>query len=153
MLQNLYSLIVVTFLAIGSQVRAELPDFVTAVGIVDKFDKESVTITLADNRQKSLAKGQTIAVIYAEADKEYVLLNAVMKPVEKPGELGENEILEIAKAQVGKNDDWADRAEYTLTKAKDGREVEVWRIPNVPGCVRYISIDRKGNVLKYVRGK
>ena len=153
MLQNLYSLIVVTFLAIGSQVRAELPDFVTAVGIVDKFDKESVTITLADNRQKSLAKGQTIAVIYAEADKEYVLLNAVMKPVEKPGELGENEILEIAKAQVGKNDDWADRAEYTLTKAKDGWEVEVWRIPNVPGCVRYISIDQKGNVLKYVRGK
>ena len=30
-----------------------------------------------------LAKGQSIAVIYAEADKEYVLLNAVMKPVEK----------------------------------------------------------------------
>ena len=183
---NLCSLIVATLLAIGSPVQAELPDFVTAVGIVEQFNKESVTITLADNRQKSfnlkitgtsnfsiyapqvragktiitqrkaeaidLAKGQTIAVIYAEADKEYVLLNAVMKPVEKPGELGENEILEIAKAQVAKNDTWADRAEYTLTKDKDGWEVEVWRIPKVPGGVRYMSIDRKGNVLKYGRG-
>ena len=114
---QLRSLLVVTILVLGSFAHAELPDFATAVGTVEKFDKDSVTITLADKAKKSvdlkitgtsnfslfapqvrsgkmvitqrnaeateLAKGQSIAVIYAEADKEYVLLNAVMKPVEK----------------------------------------------------------------------
>lgn len=114
---QLRSLIVVTLLVLGSLAHAQSPDFATAVGTVEKFDKDSVTITLADKAKKSLdfkitgtsnfalfapqvrsgktvitqkkaeatdlAKGQFIAVIFAEADKEYVLLNAVMKPVEK----------------------------------------------------------------------
>ena len=117
---KLYSLILAMIFAFGSLARAEPSDFVTAVGTVDKFDKESVTITLTDKSKKSfdlritgtshfslfapqlragktvitqrkaeaidLAKGQPIAVIFAEADKEYILLNAVMKPVEKPSE-------------------------------------------------------------------
>ena len=120
MSQKLYSLIAVTFLLLGSLAHADSTDFDTAVGTVEKFDKESVTITLADKPKKSielkitgtsnftlfapqvrsgktvitqrkaeatdLAKGQFVAVIYAEADKEYVLLNAVLKPVEKPVE-------------------------------------------------------------------
>ena len=117
---QLRSLIVVTILVLGSFAHAELPNFATAVGTVEKFDKDSVTITLADKAKKSvdlkitgtsnfslfapqvrsgktvitqrkaeatdLAKGQSIAVIYAEADNEYVLMNAVMKTVEKPVE-------------------------------------------------------------------
>lgn len=117
---QLPSLIVVTILVLGSFAHAELPDFATAVGSVEKFDKVSVTITLADKPKKSielkitgtsnftvfapqvrsgktvitqrkaeatdLTKGQSIAVNYADADKEYILLNAVLKPVEKPTE-------------------------------------------------------------------
>ena len=114
---QLRSLIAVTILVLGSLAHAESPDFATAVGTVEKFDKDSVTITLADKAKKSfdlkitgtsnfslfapqvrsgktvitqrkaeatdLAKGQSIAIIYADADKEYILLNAVLKPVEK----------------------------------------------------------------------
>lgn len=65
----------------------------------------------------------------------------------------EKEILGIAKAQVEKNETWGDRAEYTLKKDETGWTVDVWRLPKVPGGVRYISIDDSGNVLKYVRGK
>ena len=120
MSQRLYSLIAVTFLLLGSLAHADSNDFDTAVGTVEKFDKESVTIALADKPKKSielkitgtsnftlfapqvrsgktvitqrkaeatdLAKGQFVAVIYAEADKEYVLLNAVLKPIEKPAD-------------------------------------------------------------------
>jgi hypothetical protein len=120
MSQKLYSLIAVTFFLLGSFAHADSTDFDAAVGTVEKFDKESVTITLADKPKKSielkitgtsnftlfsppvrsgktvitqrkaeatdLAKGQYIAIIYAEADKEYVLLNAVWKPFEKPVE-------------------------------------------------------------------
>ena len=120
MSQTLYSLVAVTFLLLGSLAHADSPDFDTAVGTVEKFDKESVTIALADKPKKSielkitgtsnftlfapqvrsgktvitqrkaeatdLAKGQFVAVIYAEADKEYVLLNAVLKPIEKPAD-------------------------------------------------------------------
>ena len=120
MSQKLYSLIAVTIILFGSHAHADSTDFDTAVGTVEKFDKESVTITLADKPKKSielkitgtsnftlfspqvrsgktvitqrkaeatdLAKGQYIAIIYAEADKEYVLLNAVLKPVEKPAD-------------------------------------------------------------------
>ena len=118
MLLQLHSLITVTVLLVGSLAHADSPDFDTATGTVEKFDKESVTITLAAKAKKSielkitgtsnfslfapqvrsgktvitqrkaeatdLTKGQSIAVIYAEVDKEYVLLNAVMKHVEKP---------------------------------------------------------------------
>ena len=110
---------------------------------------------LAQRKAKAadLAKGQAIAAIYAEADKEFILLNAVIRPVVKAGELGENDILDIAKAQVAKNETWADRAEYTLTTEGEGWTVEVWRFPNVPGGVRAISIDRQGKVLTYARGK
>ena len=114
---QLHSLIAITVLLVGSLAHADLPDVDTATGIVEKFDKETVTITLANKAKKSielkitgtsnfslfapqvrsgktvitqrkaeatdLTKGQSIAVIYAESDKEYVLLNAVMKPVEK----------------------------------------------------------------------
>ena len=66
--------------------------------------------------------------------------------------LRESEILDIAKAQVAKNDTWADRAEYTLTKDENGWVVEVWRIPKVFGGVRYIEIDNHGNVKEYSRG-
>ena len=117
---QLRSLIVVTILVLSSIAHAESPNFATAIGTVEKFDKDSVTITLADKAKKSvdlkitgtsnfsifspqvrlgktvitqrkaeatdLAKGQSIAVIYAEADNEYVLMNAVMKTVEKPVE-------------------------------------------------------------------
>lgn len=120
MSQKLYSLIAVTFLLLGSLAHADSTDFDTAVGTVEKFDKESVTINLADTPKKSielkitgtsnftifapqvrsgktvitqrkaeatdLAKGQFVAVIYAEADKEFVLLNAVLKPIEKPAD-------------------------------------------------------------------
>ena len=120
MTSKIYSLIAVTFLLLGSLAHADSTDFETAVGTVEKFDKESVTITLADKPKKSielkitgtsnftlfapqvrsgktvitqrkaeatdLAKGQFVAVIYAEADKEYVLLNAVLKPIEKPAD-------------------------------------------------------------------
>ena len=120
MSQTLYSLVAVTFLLLGSLAHADSPDIDTAVGTVEKFDKESVTITLADKPKKSielkitgtsnftlfapqvrsgktvitqrkaeatdLAKGQFVAVIYAEADKEYVLLNAVLKPIDKPAD-------------------------------------------------------------------
>ena len=40
-------------------------------------------ITQRKAEATDLTKGQSIAVIYTEADKESVLLNAVMKPVEK----------------------------------------------------------------------
>ena len=114
---QLHSLIAITVLLVGSLAHADLPDVDTATGSVEKFDKETVTITLANKAKKSielkitgtsnfslfapqvrsgktvitqrkaeatdLTKGQSIAVIYAESDKEYVLLNAVMKPVEK----------------------------------------------------------------------
>lgn len=186
MIQRLFLLISMAFFATGSLVRAEPPDFVAAVGTVEKCDKELVTITFADKSKKAvelkitgtsnffiiekhlragktvlaqrkaiaadLAKGQAIAAIYAEADNEFILLNAVIRPVEKPGELGEKDILDIAKAQVAKNETWADRAEYTLSTERDGWMVVVWRIPNVPGGVRYISMDRQGKVLAYARG-
>ena len=120
MSQKLFSLIAVAFLLLCSLAQADSPDFETAIGTVEKFDKESVTIKLSDKSKKTielkitgtsnfalfapqvrsgktvitqrkaeatdLAKGQFVAVIYAEADKEYVLLNAVLKPVEKPVE-------------------------------------------------------------------
>ena len=120
MSQKLYSLFAVAFLLLGTLALADSTDFDTAVGTVEKFDKESVTITLADKPKKSielkitgtsnftlfapqvrsgktvitqrkaeatdLGKGQYIAIIYAEADKEYVLLNAVLKQIEKPAD-------------------------------------------------------------------
>ena len=43
-------------------------------------------ITQRTAEATDLTKGQSIAVIYAEAAKEYILLNAVLKPVEKPTE-------------------------------------------------------------------
>lgn len=114
---QLRSLLAVTVLLLGSLAYAESPDFATALGTVEKFEKDSVTITLSDKAKKTvdlkitgtsnffliapqvrsgktvitqrkaeasdLAKGQSIAVIYTEADKEHILLNAVMKPVDK----------------------------------------------------------------------
>ena len=46
MSQKLCSLVAVTFLLLGSLAHADSTDFDTAVGTVEKFDKESVTITL-----------------------------------------------------------------------------------------------------------
>lgn len=120
MFQKLFPIIALIVLLSGSIAFADSPAFETAVGSVEKFDKESVTITLADKPKKivelkitgtsnfslfapqvrsgktvvtqrkaeatDLAKGQFIAVIYAEADKELVLLTAVLKPVDKPTE-------------------------------------------------------------------
>lgn len=67
--------------------------------------------------------------------------------------LTEKQVLDIAKAQVAKNDTWGDHAEYALTKEEDGWSVHVWRIPKVPGGARYISIDRDGAVVRYDRGQ
>ncbi len=120
MSQKLSSLFAVVVLLLGSLAHADSSDFDAAVGTVEKFDKESVTITLADKPKKSielkitgtsnftlfapqvrsgktvitqrkaeatdLTKGQFVAVIYAEADKEFVLLNAVLKPIDKPAD-------------------------------------------------------------------
>jgi hypothetical protein len=83
------------------------------------------------------------------------LTGAPMKMIDEQSSpaLGESEILDIAKAQVAKNDTWADRAEYTSTKDENGWVVVVWFIPKVFGGVRYIEIDNNGNVVRYSRGK
>ena len=49
-----------------------------------RSDKTIVTQRKAE--ASDLIKGQFVAVIYAEADKEYVLLSAVMKPMDKLAE-------------------------------------------------------------------
>ena len=49
-----------------------------------RSDKTIITQRKAE--ATDLTKGQFIAVIYAEADKEYVLLSAVMKPLDKSTE-------------------------------------------------------------------
>jgi uncharacterized protein YqfB (UPF0267 family) len=43
-------------------------------------------ITQRKAEASDLKKGQPIAVMYAGTDKEYVLLNAVLKPIEKLAE-------------------------------------------------------------------
>ena len=49
-----------------------------------RSDKTIITQRKAE--AADLTKGQFVAIIYAEADKEYVLLSAVMKPMDKPAE-------------------------------------------------------------------
>ncbi len=120
MSKKLFSIFAILFLLVGSVAHGSSTDVDTAIGTVEKFDKESVIITLTEKPKKSLelkitgtsnfalfapqvrsgktvmtqrkvegtdlAKGQFIAVIYAHADKENILLNAVLKPVDTPSE-------------------------------------------------------------------
>lgn len=110
-------LVVMLVIFLLGTAHAESPDFSTVVGTVDKFEKETLTITTGDKPKKSvqlkvtgtskfhllspqvrsgktvitqrsaetsdLVDGQSIAVIYTVADKENVLLTAVIKAVEK----------------------------------------------------------------------
>ena len=109
--------VLMVFLMGTTLTHAESPDFSTAVGTVDKFEKETLTIITGDKLKKSvqlnvtgtskfhllapqvrsgktvitqrsaeasdLVAGQSIAVIYTVADKENVLLTAVIKVVDK----------------------------------------------------------------------
>ena len=116
---NRYALTVVLslFLFGPSLAYADSPDFLTVVGKVEKFEKDTLKVSMGDKSKKTLelkvtgtskfhllapqvraektvitqrsaettdlAPGQTIAVIYTVADKENVLLTAVIKAVEK----------------------------------------------------------------------
>jgi hypothetical protein len=100
----------------ASLAQAEMPIFSTIIGSVEKFDKDTLTVTMNEKSKKTvelkvagtskfhllapqlrgaktvitqrsaettdLAAGQSIAVIYTVADKENVLLTAVIKPAE-----------------------------------------------------------------------
>jgi len=119
--------IVLVILLLGASLaQAQSADFLTVVGHVEKFEKDTLKVTLGDKVKKTLeltvtgtskfhllapqvrsgktvitqrsaetsdlAPGQSIAVIYTVADKDNVLLTAVIKPVEK-------EVVEKAPAE------------------------------------------------------
>ena len=54
MSHQLVSITAVTLLVLGSLAQADSSDLDTALGTVEKFDKESVTITLSDKPKKSI---------------------------------------------------------------------------------------------------
>ena len=117
MRNTLRPMIVVLALFLLGTARAESSDFLTAVGTVEKFEKDTLTISTGDKPKKTvtlnvtgtskfpllapqvrsgktvitqraaetsdLTAGQSIAVIYTVADKDNVLLTAVIKAVEK----------------------------------------------------------------------
>ena len=78
-------------------------------------------------------------------------------------ELTDEKVIEIARKAVQSNDTWADRAKFEAKKNADGMwSVTVWRIEGydkdgkpqfVPGGHRFITINRQGNVIDYMRGK
>jgi hypothetical protein len=71
------------------------------------------------------------------------------------GVLDEARVLAIARKAVATNDTWLDRAEFdTPIKQPDGSwGIVVWRLPKTPGGHRLITIDDKGKVKDYMRGK
>ena len=84
------------------------------------------------------------------------------KQVQKT-DLTEQQVLDIAHKAVQASDTWADRAKSEAKKNADGTwSVMVWRIEGydkdgkpqfVPGGDRFITIDRRGKVTNYGRGK
>jgi predicted SnoaL-like aldol condensation-catalyzing enzyme len=117
--------VLIALLTLASLARAESPDFITLVGHVDKFEKDTLTVTVGDKTKKDksaktvelsvtgtskfhqlvpqvragktvitqrsaettdLAPGQSIAIIYTVADKDNVLLTAVIKTADKAAE-------------------------------------------------------------------
>jgi hypothetical protein len=64
-------------------------------------------------------------------------------------------VLAIAREAVATNDTWLDRAEFeTPERQADGTwSVLVWRVPKVPGGHRLITIDDKGKIKNYIRGR
>jgi hypothetical protein len=110
-------LLVLAPLFVSYEARAEGPEFATAIGAVDKFEKETLTISVGEKIKKTLdlkvtgtskvhllapqvragktvvtqraaevtdlTPKQPIAVIYTQVDKEFVLLTAVIKSMEK----------------------------------------------------------------------
>ena len=71
------------------------------------------------------------------------------------GVLDQAGALAIARAAVATNDTWVAQAEFeTPERQPDGSwSVLVWRLPKTPGGQRLISIDQKGKVTDYVRGR
>jgi len=72
----------------------------------------------------------------------------------KAPSLTQAEVLAIARQAVSTNDTWLDRAEFeTPQRRPDGSwSVMVWRLPKTPGGHRFILINEKGQVTRYVRG-
>ena len=74
---------------------------------------------------------------------------------EQPEMLTEAKVTEIARQAVIANDTWAANAEFESPKrqANGSWQVMVWRLPKVPSGHRIISIDAKGKVTAYFRGR
>ncbi|MDB6121434.1 MAG: hypothetical protein JWQ71_427, partial [Pedosphaera sp.] len=73
-----------------------------------------------------------------------------------------NQVIQIAKGAVAKNDNWAERATYDASHETNGWSVMVWRIVGydqngkplfVPGGHRLIQIDDQGQIKNYFRGE
>lgn len=67
------------------QFRWHKPIHLTSL-FAPQFRSGKTVITQREAEASDLNKGQPIAAIYAGADKEVVLLNAVLKLIEKPVE-------------------------------------------------------------------
>jgi hypothetical protein len=68
--------------------------------------------------------------------------------------LNETRVLAIARAFVATNDTWVEQSEFETPKLETNGSwsVLVWRIPKVPGGHRFITIDKEGKVVDYIRG-
>ena len=113
-----HQVFVMSIFLFGGTAYAESPSLATAVGIVEKFDNENLTVFIGYASEKAmevmefkitntttftlltpqvqegrtvftqktvavsgLAKGQSVAVIYASIEKQRILLNGVVRPV------------------------------------------------------------------------
>ena len=87
-----------------------------------------------------------------------VLLGALVVLVMwKPMGADEARALQAARQAVAANETWADRATYKAYGLPEGWEVFVERYPGPfglfrqPGGFRILMIDRRGNVVRYIR--
>jgi hypothetical protein len=85
----------------------------------------------------------------------------VIQPTASATTLTTNQVMQIAKEAIAKNDTWAERATYKAIHGTNGWTVTVWRIEGydqsgkpqyVAGGFRDIQIDEQGRVKDYVRG-
>jgi hypothetical protein len=88
--------------------------------------------------------------------------SSVAQSASNSGMLTTNQVIQIAKEAVAKNDTWANRATYDASHGTNGWSVMVWRIAGygpdgkpqfVPGGHRFIQIDNQGKVVNYFRGE